>query len=108
MVPNRATNHKLAHYRVRGILNCIKVQFFFGKNVQKKYLCCHTKNYYHFLKSNIPVINLIVGSMIKLSKNMTLEKLGKQREWFLPNAGNFLAFFIIFEWGRIFVIAIDK
>ena len=46
--------------------------------------------------------------MIKLSKNMTLEKLGKQREWFLPNAGNFLAFFIIFEWGRIFVIAIDK
>ena len=46
--------------------------------------------------------------MIKLSKNMTLEKLDKQRESFLPNAGNFLAFFIIFEWGRIFVIAIDK
>ena len=53
-------------------LNGIKVRVFFGKNVEKKHLRHHDKNYCHFCKSNIPVINLIAGSrnMIKLSKNM--------------------------------------
>ena len=44
---------------------------------KKKNVCCHDKNYYYFCKSNIPVINLIVGSrnMIKLSKSMSLSKI---------------------------------
>ena len=55
-------------------LNDIKVRVFFGKNIEKKLLRHHDKNYCHFCKSNIPVINLIAGSrnMIKLSKNMSL------------------------------------
>ena len=56
------------------ILNGIKVWVFFRKNIEKKHLCRHGKNYYYFWKSNIPVINLIVDSknMIKVSKNMHL------------------------------------
>ena len=55
-------------------LNSIKVRFFFGKHIEKMQLWRHDKNYYHFCKSNIPVINLIVSSrnMIKVSKNMSL------------------------------------
>ena len=55
-------------------LNSIKVQFFFGKNIVKKHLCHHDKNYCYFCKSDISVINLIAGSrnMIKLSKDMSL------------------------------------
>ena len=55
-------------------LNGIKVRVLFEKNIEKKHLCHHDKNYYYFCKSNIPVTNLIVGSrnMIKLSKNMSL------------------------------------
>ena len=51
-------------------LRCI---FFFKKNINKKHLCSHDKNYYCFCKSNISVINLIAGSrnMIKLSKDMS-------------------------------------
>ena len=56
------------------ILNGIKVRVFFRKNIEKKHLCRHGKNYYYFWKSNISVINLIVDSrnMIKVSKNMRL------------------------------------
>ena len=56
------------------LLNGIKVRVFFGKNVEKKHLCCHDKNYYYFWKSNISVIKLIADSrnMIKVSKNMNL------------------------------------
>ena len=42
-------------------LKGIKVRVFFEKNIEKKHLCRHDKNYYYFCKSNIPVINLIVG-----------------------------------------------
>ena len=54
--------------------NNIKVQLFFKKKHQKNYLYRPDKNYYCFWKSNIPVINLIVGyrNMIKFSKNMNL------------------------------------
>ena len=31
----------------------IKLWAFFGKNVEKKHLCRHDKNYYYFCKSNI-------------------------------------------------------
>ena len=57
-----------------------------------------------FYKSNIPVINLILGSrnIIKLSKVWVCKRLDKWRESFLPNADNTLAFFIVFEWGRSF------
>ena len=46
----------------------------FSKKYQKKALCYHNKNYCYFFKSNILVINLILGSknMIKDSKNSSL------------------------------------
>ena len=55
-------------------LNGIKVWVFFAKNIEKKHLCHHDKNYYYFCESNIPVINLIVDSrnMVKVSWNMNL------------------------------------
>ena len=55
-------------------LNGIKVRVFFGRNIEKKHLGHHDKNYCYFCKSNIPVINLIVDSrnMIKVSKIMSL------------------------------------
>ena len=61
------------HWRRSGILNGIKVQVLFGKNIEKKHLHRHDKNYYYFCKSNIPVTNSVVGSrnMIKVSKNMS-------------------------------------
>ena len=54
-------------------LNGIKERAFFQKNIEKKQLYRNDKNYYYFCKSNIPVINLIVGSrnMIKISKYMS-------------------------------------
>ena len=36
------------------------------------------------------------------------KNLDKQREPFLPNIDNFVAFFIGFEWGRILESAMDK
>ena len=47
---------------------------FAQQNIDKKHFCQHYKNYCYFCKSNIPVINLIIGSrkMIKLLKNMSL------------------------------------
>ena len=55
-------------------LNGIKVRVFFEKIFEKKHLCHHDKNYCYFCKSNIPVINLIVGfrNMIKLSTTVSL------------------------------------
>ena len=45
----------------------------FSKKISKKSTCA-IKNHCYFWKSNIPVINLIVGfkNMIKLSENMSL------------------------------------
>ena len=59
---------KFMWIRQRFILNDIKVRDFFGKNTETKHLCHHDKNYCYFFKSDIPIINLIVGSrnMIKL------------------------------------------
>ena len=58
------------------VLNGIKVRVFFEKNIKRKHLCRHEKNYYNFCKWNITVINLIAGSrnMIKLLKDMSLSK----------------------------------
>ena len=39
---------------------------------------------------------------------MSLKKLDKRRESFSPNADNFLAFFIAFEWGKILESVMDK
>ena len=74
------------------------------------HLCRHDKNYYYFWKTNIPVINLIVDSrnMIKVSTRWVRKKLDKQRESFSPNTNNFLASFIVLEWGRILESAMDK
>ena len=36
------------------------------------------------------------------------KKLDKRRESFSPNTDNFLAFFIVSEWGRILESAMDK
>ena len=62
------------YFLCTGSLNGIKVRAFFGKNIEKKHLYRHGKNSYYFCKSNIPVINLIVGfrNMMKASKNMSL------------------------------------
>ena len=63
------------YFKLRMLLNGIKVRAFFEKkNIDKKHLCRHDKNHYYFCKSNIPVVNLIVGStnMIKVSKNTNL------------------------------------
>ena len=67
--------------------------------------CCHDKNYYYFYKSNIPAINLIEDSIEILSdfqKTWVCKKLDNDWESFLPNTDNFLSFFIVFEWRRIF------
>ena len=45
--------------------------------------------------------------MIKVSKNTSFKKLDKRRESLLSNTNNFLAFFIVFEWGRIFESEMD-
>ena len=93
------------------ILNDIKVQALFKKNIIKRHLYRHGKNNHFFCKSNIPVINLIVDSrnMIKSFKKIWVCKnLDKQQELFLPNTNNFLAFFIVFEWDRIFESAMGK
>ena len=46
--------------------------------------------------------------MIKVSRNMTLGKIDKRRGSFLPNTDKFLAFFIVFEWVRIFEYTTKK
>ena len=46
--------------------------------------------------------------MLKVSRNMTLGKIDKRRGLFLPNTDNFLAFFIVFERGRIFEYTTKK
>ena len=78
--------------------------------MEKKHLCRHGKNYYYFPKSKIPVINLIADSrnVIKVSKIWLCKKLDKRWESFSPNTDNFLAFFIVFEWGRILESEMDK
>ena len=52
----------------------LRCRSFSKKKIKKKHLYHHDENYCYFCKSNIPVINSIVGSrnMIKLSKNMSL------------------------------------
>ena len=61
------------------LLNGIKVQVLFRKNIGKKHFCRHDKNYYYFWKSNIPAGSLIVDSrnMIKVSKICDCKKLDK-------------------------------
>ena len=58
------------------LLNGMKVWVFFGKNIERKHLCRHDKNYYYFCKSNISVINLIVDSrnMTEVSKKYEFVK----------------------------------
>ena len=59
------------------ILNDIKVQALFKKNIIKRHLYRHGKNNHFFCKSNIPVINLIVDSrnMIKSFKKYEFVKI---------------------------------
>ena len=74
------------------------------------HLYCHDKNYYYFWKTNISVINLIVDSrnLIKVPTIWVFKKYNKRRESFSPNTDYFLAFFIVFEWGRILESVMDK
>ena len=106
----------IAEYRVQILFDlhisrishsvALRCKSFSEKNVEKKHLCRHDKNYYYLCKSNILLINLIVGSrnMIKVSKISVCKKLDKQLELFLPNTENFLTFFIVFEWSRILIM----
>ena len=52
----------------------LRLRVFFGKNIEKKHLSRHDKNYYYFCISNIRVMNLSVGSrnMIKVSNKTSL------------------------------------
>ena len=77
-----------------------KVASLFRKNTKKR-LSRPNKNYYYFCKSNIPVINLIVGS-----RNMICKKLDKRQGRFyqIPT----ISLFLVFEKGRIFESAVDK
>ena len=52
------------------LLSNIKAPVFFEKHIKNKYLCRNDKNYFYLPKSNIPVVDLIVGSrsMIEVSK----------------------------------------
>ena len=67
----------LEFFNTMWALNGIKVYLFFEKQNWKKHLCRHDKNYYYFYKSNIPIINLIVGSknMVNILKSMSLSKI---------------------------------
>ena len=96
--------------RIFQILSSIKVRVFFEKNIGKRPLCCHDKNFYYFYKSNISVVNLVSGSrnMIKVSENMSFEKISSTMRVVFTKYRKFLAFFIVFEWGRILESAIDK
>ena len=82
-------------------LNSIKVQTFFRKNIKKKHLCHHDKNYCHFCKSNIPVTNLIAASRNRTNfqKIWACKKLDKRRESFSANSDNFFSVFYCF-WMR--------
>ena len=44
----------------------------------------------------------------KFQKLWVFKKLDKQKESFSPNTENFLAFFIVFEWGRILKSEMEK
>ena len=79
-------------------LNGIKVQVFFEKNIKRKHLFCHDKNYYCFWKSNIRVINLIVDSrnMIKVLKNMSFEKIRSTGKVVFTKYRQFLSVFYCF------------
>ena len=93
------------------ILNGIKVRVFFEKNIEKKPLYRHDKNYYYFCKSSIPVINFIAGSrnMIKVSNNMSSEKIKLATRVVFTKYRQFLSvLFFVFERGRILESAMDK
>ena len=66
-----------SNYQSQGRLSSIKVRVFLEKNIENKDLCHHDEDYCYFCKSNIPVINLIVGSrnMINLPKTWVSKKL---------------------------------
>ena len=66
----------LMNNRLPSPLAALRCGSFSVKNIEKKHLCGHDKNYCYFCKSNIPAINLIRVSrnMIKISKNMSLQK----------------------------------
>ena len=72
--PPSKNDEKCFLFHFKKLLRGIKVRVFLRKSIQKKHLCHHDKNYCYYYKSNIPVINLILGSrnMIRLSKNMSL------------------------------------
>ena len=54
----------------------LRCRSFTEKNIEKKHLCRHGKNYYYLWKSLIPVINLILDSrnMVKVSKKYEFVK----------------------------------
>ena len=60
-------------------LRSSKVRVFFEKQIGKKHFCRTDKNYYYLCKSNIPVINLIVGcrNIIEVSKMWVCKNLRK-------------------------------
>ena len=64
-------SHHVVPFHNSAVLRC---ELFSEKNIEKKRLYLHDKNFYYFWKSDIPVANLIVDSrnMNKGSKKMRL------------------------------------
>ena len=51
---------------------------------------------------------MILEIWSEFQKIWVCKKLDKRQESLSPNTNNFLAFFIIFDWGRILESAIDR
>ena len=82
----------------------LRCGYFLKKTSKKKPLRRHDKNYYYFCKSIIPVINLIAVSrnMMKVSKNMSSEKIRSTRRVAFMKYRQFLSVFYCFSFFTIF------
>ena len=67
----------LENKQLKHRVKTVKTSGLFQKNIEKRHLCCHEKNYYYLWKSNIALIIFIVDSrnMIKVSKITRLQKI---------------------------------
>ena len=89
----------------RSCSTALRCGSFSEKSIEEKHLCRHDKNYYYSCKSNIHIINLIVGSrnVIKVDrsfkKKRVCENLDQQRESLLRNTDNLIFHRLVFFWN---------
>ena len=83
---------------------------FFGKNIGKSICVVMIRIIITFGNEIFPW--LIWLSVLEIWSDILkicfCKKVDKPGEFFLPNTDNFLAFFIVFEWGRILESGMDK